>query len=112
MYATLNGAGAGFAKAAMRMAFAGGFDLSEPDILAEAAAAAGISVDETLAAAADPRRDAELRSAGAMLMRHGIVEPPVIRLTSGWFSGFEALARTSAFTAARETHHALSAEPA
>jgi 2-hydroxychromene-2-carboxylate isomerase len=112
IYASSVGRGAGFAVAAMRMAFAGGFDLSEPDILAEAAAAAGLSVDDTLAAAGDARYDAALQSTGAMLMRQGILEPPMIRLTGGWFSGFEALARSTAFTAARQTHHALSAEPA
>jgi 2-hydroxychromene-2-carboxylate isomerase len=112
IYASGVGRGAGFAVAAMRMAFAGGFDISDPDILAEAAAAAGISVDATLAAAQDGGHDAALAATAAVLARHGIREPPVIRLHSGWFSGFEALARTSAFTAARDSHHALSAEPA
>jgi 2-hydroxychromene-2-carboxylate isomerase len=112
IHAARIGRGAGFAVAAMRMAFAGGFDISDPDVLAEAAAAAGISVDDTLAAAADTSHDATLAATSTVLKRHGILEPPVIRLHTGWFSGFEALARTSAFTAARASHHAQSAEPA
>ncbi len=41
-YASTIGCGAQFALAAMRLAFCGGFDLEDPEILAEAAAAAGI----------------------------------------------------------------------
>ena len=41
-YAAEIGAGARFALAASRLAFCGGFDLDDPETLAEAAAAAGI----------------------------------------------------------------------
>ena len=43
------GCGAAFVLAASRLAFCGGFDIDEPDILAEAAAAAGIGLQEALA---------------------------------------------------------------
>ena len=47
------GAGARFALAATRLHFCGGFDLDDPETLAEAAAAAGVPLDECLAAAGD-----------------------------------------------------------
>ncbi len=43
------GRGAAFVLAAGRLAFCGGFDLDDPEILAEAAAAAGLALDECLA---------------------------------------------------------------
>jgi 2-hydroxychromene-2-carboxylate isomerase len=114
VYAASHGAavGAGFTLAALRMAFAGGFDLSDPDILAEAAAAAGMPVDDTLAAAADPSHDAALELTTSALARRGILEPPVMHICGCWFPGFEALAETSAFTAARASYQALSADQA
>ena len=42
-----------------RLAFCGGFDLDDPEILAEAAAAAGIGLDECLRAAGDAHRDGD-----------------------------------------------------
>lgn len=51
-----------FALAAGRLAYCGGFDLDDPEIVAEAAAAAGLDLDACLAAAADPSRDAPLRA--------------------------------------------------
>src|SRR3954469_21532163 len=56
-YAAEAGKGAAFALAATRLAFCGGFDLDDPEVLAEAAAAAGIGLREALAAAGDPARD-------------------------------------------------------
>ena len=106
-----DGSGGAFALRALRLAFAGGFDLSEPDLIAEAAAAAGISVDGALAAAEDASLDHALASTAGGLRSRGIVEPPVIRIVSGWFSGFDALGRSSAFAAARDSFSALAAEP-
>lgn len=51
-----------FALASGRLAYCGGFDLDDPEIVAEAAAAAGLDLDACLAAAADPSRDATLRA--------------------------------------------------
>ena len=61
-YANEQGCGSAFAIAAGRLAFCGGFDLEDPDILAEAAAAAGLDVDGALdggarSAARPPDRD-------------------------------------------------------
>ena len=44
-YAAERGRGAAFALAAGRLAFCGGFDLDDPDSLAEAAAAAGLDLE-------------------------------------------------------------------
>ena len=44
---------AAFVLAATRLAFCGGFDLEDPEILAEAAAAAGIVLDDYLQASRD-----------------------------------------------------------
>src|SRR6476469_7426019 len=62
VYAAENGAGARFALAASRLAFCGGYDLEDHEILADAAAAAGVPVDGCLAAAADPARDVRLQA--------------------------------------------------
>ena len=43
-YASEQGRGAAFVLAAGRLAFCGGFDLDDPELLAEAAAAAGIDM--------------------------------------------------------------------
>jgi 2-hydroxychromene-2-carboxylate isomerase len=63
-YASEQGCGAAFAIAAGRLAFCGGFDVEAPEILAEAAAAAGLDVDGALAAARDNRRDHQIGMAG------------------------------------------------
>ena len=44
-YAAEQGRGAAFVLAAGRLAFCGGFDLDDPELLAEAAAAAGIDME-------------------------------------------------------------------
>lgn len=63
-YASEQGCGAAFAIAAGRLAFCGGFDVEAPEILAEAAAAAGLDVDGALAASREPRRDHQIGMAG------------------------------------------------
>ncbi|MDP9401492.1 MAG: DsbA family protein, partial [Actinomycetota bacterium] len=54
------GRGAAFVLAASRLAFCGGFDLDDPEVLLEAAAAAGLTAGEARVAAGDPSRDLEL----------------------------------------------------
>ncbi len=66
-FASQAGRGAAFVLAATRLAFCGGFDLEDPEILAEAAAAANIVLDDCLASARDTRarrRDRGRRAAG------------------------------------------------
>jgi 2-hydroxychromene-2-carboxylate isomerase len=86
------GAGDRFALAASRLAFCGGFDLEDPEILAEAGAAAGVPLEETLQAAGDRRRDAQLYATARGLRRRGLSTLPVIRVGTRWFEGEYAAA--------------------
>ncbi len=94
-YAAEIGAGARFALAAMRLTFCGGFDLEDPEILAEAAAAAAIPLDGALAAAGDPTRDGEAHATARGLMARGVRSLPAIRVGKSWFTG-EHLVREAA----------------
>jgi 2-hydroxychromene-2-carboxylate isomerase len=106
LYAAEQGAGRRFALAAFRLTFAGGYDLSHPELIAAAGEAAGLRADATLKASASSARDATLRHGAASLRRRGIHEAPVLRIIAGWFSAFEALSETSAFTVARTAYAA------
>jgi len=77
-FANERGCGAAYAVAAGRLAFCGGFDLEDPDILAEAAAAAGVDVDGALAAARDPRRDHQVGMAGRAVGHAGGTTLPAL----------------------------------
>ena len=96
LHAAESGAGARFALAAGRLAFCGGFDLDDPDILAEAAAAAGIQPECSLAAAADPAWDAELQATGRRLRSAGVSELPAICIDGDWLDGDAAVAEALA----------------
>lgn len=91
-----SGRGAEFALAASRLAFCGGFDLDDPEILAEAAAAAGIGLDACLAAAGDRGRDAAMAAAGRRLAVQGIDRLPVLRVGRAVFAGEERIAEAAA----------------
>lgn len=76
-----------FVLAAGRLAFCGGFDLEDPEILAEAAAAAGLPFDACLAAMGDRDRDAVMAAEGAALLAAGATALPCIRVGERLFSG-------------------------
>jgi 2-hydroxychromene-2-carboxylate isomerase len=95
-YAAESGACAQFALAASGLAFCGGFDLEDPEILAEAAAAAGIHPEDCLAAARDPKREAGLKATASCLRTRGVEELPAIRVGRVWFAGESALAEAAA----------------
>ena len=86
------GAGSRFALAASRLAFCGGFDLEDPEILAEAAAASGIGLSACLAAAGDPSRDGPLHATARGLLSQGVRQLPAIRVGHRLFHGDTALA--------------------
>ena len=86
-YAAENGAGSSFALAALRLAFCGGFDLQDPEILAVAAGAAGLSPERCLAAAGDPSRDGALSATARGLRARGVRRLPAVRLGRRWFEG-------------------------
>jgi 2-hydroxychromene-2-carboxylate isomerase len=94
-YAASVGLCAPFALAASRLVFCGGFDLDDPEILAEAAAAAGIGPEESLAAAADSGWDAELEATSDGLRRRGVGATPAVRIGSTWLSGGRAIAEAA-----------------
>jgi 2-hydroxychromene-2-carboxylate isomerase len=78
-YAVGSGRGGAFILAAGRLAFCGGFDLDDPEVLMEAAAAAGIALDECLEAARDGRWDAPVEAASRQLARDGAERVPALR---------------------------------
>ena len=90
------GCAAAFVLAASRLAFCGGFDIDEPDILAEAAAAAGIGLGEALAAAGDLGRDGAIEQAGLSLLAAGAVRLPTMRVGPALFCGEERLLEAAA----------------
>jgi len=79
-YAAEAGRGGAFALAAARLAFCGGFDLNDPEVLAEAAAAAGLPLDGCLSAAGDRARDGRLEAAGRWLLAAGADRLPALRV--------------------------------
>jgi 2-hydroxychromene-2-carboxylate isomerase len=90
------GRGAAFTLAATRLAYCGGFDLEDPEIIAEAAAAAGLSLDEALAATRDVARDGELEAAGRWLLAAGADRLPALSVGRGLFWGEERVAEAAA----------------
>ncbi len=95
-YAAEIGAGARFGLAAGRLAFCGGFDLEDSEVLAEAGATVGIAPAECLAAAADPMLDQTLRATAGALRLRRIYELPAVRCGTQWFQGEHALAHAAA----------------
>ena len=81
------GRGAAFVLAATRLAFCGGFDLDDPEILAEAAAAAGVVLDDCLGAARDEARDGEIERSGRALLAAGADRLPALRVGRALYWG-------------------------
>jgi 2-hydroxychromene-2-carboxylate isomerase len=90
------GRGGAFVLAAGRLAFCGGFDLDDPEILAEAAAAAGIQLDKCLRAAGDARRDGAIEAAGRRLLAAGAGRLPVLRIGRSLFWGEQRVGAAAA----------------
>jgi 2-hydroxychromene-2-carboxylate isomerase len=95
-YAAQVGEGARFALAAARLAFCGGFDLEDPEILAEAAAAAGIQPWDCFAAIADPELDQPLGATARGLAARGVEQLPAVRVGKRLFAGEQRLAEAAA----------------
>ena len=74
------GHGGEFILAAGRLAFCGGFDLEDPEILAEAAAAAQIDLDDCLRAARDESRDAPIEATSRRLLAVGADRLPALQV--------------------------------
>jgi 2-hydroxychromene-2-carboxylate isomerase len=95
--------GAPFTLAASRLAYCGGFDLDDPEVLAEAAAVAGIGLDECLRAAGDLARDGQVEAAGRRLLAAGADRLPAFRVGRTLFCGEERLAEAAAWSRAQGT---------
>jgi 2-hydroxychromene-2-carboxylate isomerase len=90
-----------FVLAASRLAFCGGFDLDDPEVLAEAAAAAGLELPEVLAAAGDLSRDGEMEATSLRLLAQGATRLPVLRVGRTLFCGEHRIAEAAAATRRR-----------
>src|SRR3954470_4083167 len=88
-YAAQEGRGGAFVRAATRLAFAGGFDLDDLEILTEAAAAAGLPLDSALRAAREPRRDGAMEAAARRLLSAGADRLPALHIERGVFWGVD-----------------------
>jgi len=94
-HAAERGRGAAFVLAAGRLAFCGGFDLDDPEILAEASAAAGLTLDDCLRAARDRRRDGGIEAAGRRLLSAGADRLPALRLGRALYWGESQVAEAA-----------------
>lgn len=80
-----------FALAAGRLVYCGGYDLDDPEILAEAAAAAGLGMDACMRAAADPERDLVPQLAARDLADRGADRLPCFEVGTTLFHGEDRL---------------------
>jgi 2-hydroxychromene-2-carboxylate isomerase len=105
-YAADHGRGGAFVIAAGRLAFCGGFDVDDPEILAEAAAAAGVCVEDCLRAAGDCRRDGGIEASARGLLAVGADRLPALRVGRSlfWGEGHVAKAATAARLSAAASH--------
>ena len=90
------GRGGAFVLAAGRLAFCGGFDLDDPEILAEAAAAAGLGLDACLHAAGDRTHDGAIEAAGRRLLAAGADRLPALRIGRALYWGETQVADAAA----------------
>ncbi|MCW3017633.1 MAG: 2-hydroxychromene-2-carboxylate isomerase-like protein [Solirubrobacterales bacterium] len=88
--------GAAFVLAASRLAFCGGFDVDDPDILAEASAAASLSLGACLRAAGDRRLDGPMEAAGRRLLAQGADRIPILKVGRTLFCGEHRLSEAAA----------------
>jgi 2-hydroxychromene-2-carboxylate isomerase len=90
------GRGAAFVVAASRLAFCGGFELDDPEVLAEAAAAANIPLQDAFEAATDEERDGPMVDDALRLLAAGAEVLPTIRVGRLLFSGEDRLNEAAA----------------
>ena len=90
------GRAAPFVLAACRLAFCGGYDVDDPEILAEASAAAGLGLEECLHAAGDLSRDGPPERAALRLLRKGADALPAIVVGRTLYCGEHRIAEAAA----------------
>ena len=90
------GRAAPFVLAATRLAFCGGFELDHPEVLAEAAAAANLGLEDCLRAAGDAGRDGALEEGARRLLAHGADRLPAVRVGRLLFPGEDRMGEARA----------------
>ncbi len=90
------GRAAPFVLAATRLAFCGGFELDHPEVLAEAAAAANLGLEDCLRAAGDIGRDGAMEETARRLLAHGADRLPVTRVGRRLFAGEDRVSEAAA----------------
>jgi 2-hydroxychromene-2-carboxylate isomerase len=105
------GRAAPFVLAASRLAFCGGYELDDPEVIAEAAAAAGVPLADALAAAGQLRRDGPMERAALRLLRRGADELPATVVGRRLFAGEGRLAEAAAAAAAPRSLQRRAARP-
>jgi 2-hydroxychromene-2-carboxylate isomerase len=106
LWASEEGRGASFALGVARFAFCGGFDIASDDVIAEAAAGAGLSPVQAVEASRDSKRDYRLETTAKGLQARGVLMPPVIRSGTRWFCGSDAMMAAVSFSAGYERESA------
>lgn len=81
------GVAAPFVLAATRLAYCGGFELDHPEVLAEAAAAASLGLEDCLHAAGDAGRDGAMEEGARRLLAQGADRLPALRVGRVLFPG-------------------------
>jgi 2-hydroxychromene-2-carboxylate isomerase len=99
IWASEEGRGACFALSVARFGFCGGFDISSDEVIAEAAAGAGLNPVQAVEASRDPKRDHQLEATATGLQARGVLMPPVIRIDTRWFCGSDAMMAAVSFSA-------------
>jgi len=108
-FAADEGACQAFTLALLRLTFCGGFDIADDHVIEEAAGAAGLDPEQTVAASHDQRYDLRLNATSSGLRVRGIQAPPAISIGTSWFDGPDAIASALSFSVAearRETPRA------
>src|SRR4051794_25799923 len=79
--------GGGGGHAAGRRGWCGGFELDDPEVLAEAAAAAGLGLDDSLHAGGDVARDGPMEATARRLLAAGADRLPAVAVGRRLFAG-------------------------
>lgn len=95
-----SGVGGVFAVALLRLGFCGGFDISSAPVIGEAAAVAGLTVADAVAAAGDQGYDVRIDATSRGLLQRGVRTPPAISVGTSFFDGPGAVFAAAAFGAA------------
>ena len=90
------GCARGFVLAAARLAFCGGFELDDPEVIAEAAAVAGLGLEDALQAAHETCRDVPMQQAAQRFAANGAERLPVLVVGDAIFAGEDRFAAASA----------------